>query len=953
MEDETLNMSPDIPQTIRGYDSSLTDIQETLRTDFRIGISSQEAEARREMYGSNVVYSKKPSIIEVYIAPLLDTLIVIYLVMTGILFLLSLFVPETRGQVWFWLTFISINMVLAIFQQYRAQKKVEALKNLSPPKAKVLRDGLNIEILAENLVIGDVIDLALGDKIPADCRLIEASNLTVNEASLTGESIAVRKNTELEKPLAEDTPISSRNNMVYFGTFIQTGNGRAVVTSVGNETELGKIASSMGEMHTMEIPLRNRVNAIGKWLGFFMLAFLFLLIAFRLTTRAISSFTDIARVLTGSMVTAMAVMPINIPLLTTVLLITGVLHMAQKNVIVKELTVVETLGRTSVLCSDKTGTMTTSKMTVVKIWDGERYFEVPPLKHKPIFIADENGEEQEVFKRVEPDSSLGFIISSGVLNNDATLVETSANINEINILGNATDIALMNLGLRSNINIYDLNQRFIVQKKYPFDSAVKRMSAIFKDTENDDRLVVMVKGASEVLIERCSQVGSMKSTTKLNATTRKKIMKQINTFATEGYRLVSLAYKEIKEIPSIEDMDEERALVESDLIYLGFMCILDPPRPGVEDAVARLDEAGIFPIMITGDAPTTAGTIARKVGILDPDELVVEGKDIEGLSDEDFFKVSVFARVSPQDKQIIVDRYQKAGGVVTMTGDGVNDALAITRADGGVAMGITGTEVAKEAADIVIADDSYISLVNGVAEGRNLYEKIRIMIFFYIALNVAEAIMYFISAFFIPFLLNDLQRAYIFMVVHAIPPLAIIFGKDDENIMKLKPRKQDALIPINMLQAMVLFVITFSTSLLIIYASTINGVIQVNGLNKFGISEIFGANEQSAYNISHAKARTMVLTVIYLVETSIIFSIRRINRSFIDGVKDSDKFILLMTLLPLLLHLIVMYTPLSAIGIHLLMLDFTDWIVAIIFAILPIGSLEIYKYYKRNQGEQF
>jgi len=953
MEDESLKMSPDIPRSIRGYNSALTDIQETLRTDFRIGISSQEAEARREMYGLNVVYSKKPSVIEVYIAPLLDTLIVIYLVMTGILFLLSIFVPETRGQVWFWLTFISINMVLAIFQQYRAQKKVEALKNLFPPKAKVLRDGLNIEILAENLVIGDIIDLALGDKIPADCRLIEASNLTVNEASLTGESVAVRKNTELEKPLPDDAPISSRNNMVYFGTFIQTGNGSAVITSIGNETELGKIASSMGEMHTMEIPLRNRVNAIGKWLGFFMLVFLFLLIAFRLTTTAISSFSDIAKVLTSSMVTAMAVMPINIPLLTTVLLITGVLHMAQKNVIVKELTVVETLGRTSVLCSDKTGTMTTSKMTVVKIWDGERYFEVPPLKHKPIFIADDSGEEQEVFKRVEPDSSLGFIISSGVLNNDATLVETSPNINEINILGNATDIALMNLGLRSNINIYNLNQRFIVQKKYPFDSAVKRMSAVFKDTENNDSLVVMAKGASEVLIERCSKVGSMKSSTKLNATTRKKIMKQINSFATEGYRLVSLAYKEIKEIPSIEDMDEERASVESDLIYLGFMCILDPPRPGVKDAVARLDDAGIFPIMITGDAPTTAGTIARKVGILDPDELVVEGKDIETLSNEDFFKVSVFARVSPQDKQIIVDRYQKAGGVVTMTGDGVNDALAITRADGGVAMGITGTEVAKEAADIVIADDSYVSLVNGVAEGRNLYEKIRIMIFFYIALNVAEAIMYFISAFFLPFLLNDFQRAYIFMVVHAIPPMAIIFGKDDEDIMKLKPRKQDALIPRNMLQAMVLFVVAFSTSLLIIYATTINGVIPVNGLNKFGISEIFGANEQSAYNIAHAKARTLVLTVIYLVETSIIFSIRRINRSFIEGLKDSDKFILLMTLLPLLLHLIVMYTPLSAIGIHLLMLDFTDWIVAIFFAILPLGSLEIYKYYKRNQGEQF
>ncbi len=954
MDDVSLALGEKVPRAVDGYNKTADEIENLLQTDYRTGISSQEAETRRELYGQNVVYSKKPSIIEVYIAPLLDTLIVIYLIMTALLFLFSLAVPETRGQVWFWLTFIAFNMVLAIFQQYRAQKKVEALKNLSPPKAKVIRDGLNVEILAENLVVGDVIELALGDKIPADCRLIESSNLTVNEASLTGESIAVRKAEDTSGALDLDTPISARRNMLYFGTFVQTGSAKAVVTAIGNQTELGRIAAAMGEMHTLEIPLRTRVNAIGKWLGFFMVFFLFLLLGYRLTTIPINSVKDFAKVVTSSMITAMAVMPINIPLLTTVVLITGVLHMAQKNVIVKELAVVETLGRTSVLCSDKTGTMTTSKMTVVKIWDGGRYYEVPNQRHKPIYIGDEEGEEKEVFKKVDIDSTLGFIIASGVLNNDATLVETSENVNEINILGNATDIALMNLARRSNINIFDLNQRFVSVKKYPFDSAVKRMSAIFEDRQNEGRLIVFTKGASEVILERCTKVHSLTQSSTMKESTRKDIMKKIDTFANEGYRLVSLAYKEIDKIPESDDLEQERAEIESGLTYLGFMCILDPPRPGVEDAVATLDNAGIFPIMITGDAPTTAGTIARKVGILDPDELVVEGKDIPNLTDEEFFKVSVFARVSPQDKQIIVERYQDAGGVVAMTGDGVNDALAITMADAGVAMGITGTEVAKEAADIVIADDSYVSLVKGVAEGRNLYERIRIMIFFYIALNIAEAIMYFLAAFFLNYILNDLQRAYIFMIVHALPPLAIIFGKEDENIMELEPREQDALIPKNMLRGMIIFIIVFATSMLTVFTLTFNRVIPINELNSLGVTEKFDGDytTPAALHLAHAKARTMLLTVVYVVETMIVFSIRRINKNFIEGVKDSDKFIFLIVGLPLFIHLLMMYTPLNF-GINLIMLSLGDWIIALIFAALPLAALEIFKQYKFREGEQF
>jgi len=767
----------------RGYEYVLTDLESKLGTNIDSGLTSDQVQDRLDIFGHNQIITPKQSIWKLYLAPLFDTLIVIYLIMTGIMLLLSLFVPGLASKVTFWLIMIAFNMVLAIFQQFRAQKKIEALQQLSPPKAMVIRDGEKEEIEAIHLVPGDVVELSLGDRIPADSRIIESSNLTVNEASLTGESIPVLKMRDGSDSIDIESQISQRKNFLFLGTFVQTGASKIIIVRTGNYTELGKIASAMSEI-SIEIPLRKRVNALGKWLGFVMILFLLILISFTAIERNRNGEEFKRQVfasdLANAIINAMAVLPINIPLLTTVILITGVLNMAKKRVVIKELSVVETLGRCSVLCSDKTGTMTTSRMTVKLLYDTEHYFSVSlssnlgnnlyAVKEEQVheILETQNDPEDEPIQNIVSDSSLDLLMTTAILNNEANIVSLSSEERdedkEWEIVGNPTDGALLVLAMTNGLKIDVFKHRYLKERAYPFDSMVKRMSGLFKDTLEDDHMV-FCKGATEVILPLCTKIGNEKNLRDFTENEKRDIQEKVDSFANDGYRVISLAYRPIAHLPDDSDPIKEREIVESELQYIGFSIIYDPPRPGVKKAVEDLDAAGIFPIMITGDSKTTAATIARQVGVLDKDEIVVEGKEASTLEDDQFFKVSVFARVSPEDKEIIVRRYQDRGDVVAMTGDGVNDALAITKSDAGVAMGITGTEVAKEAADIIITDDSYVSLVKGVEEGRNLYEKIRMLIFFYIAVNFAEALIYFSVSFDVDFkILNNWQRVYIIKI---------------------------------------------------------------------------------------------------------------------------------------------------------------------------------------------
>ncbi|MHA2249553.1 MAG: cation-translocating P-type ATPase [Candidatus Kariarchaeaceae archaeon] len=967
-----------------GYETTLDELLSKLETDADFGLKSVDAVNRITDLGPNEIITPKPSVWKIYLAPLFDLLIRVYLIMIFFMLILSLWVTGIASEITIWVVMISFNMVLAIFQQFRAQKKIDSLLKLSPPKAQVIRDGVSNEILASQLVPGDVIELSIGDKIPADARLVHSSNLMVNEASLTGESVPVEKSPDGSKIIKLETPISQHKTMVYMGTYIQTGRGKAVVVRTGNNTELGKIASAMSEMHTLEIPLRNRINAFGKRLTIVMLIFLLLKIIMSIISQLENDkfdfqlfSEDVAR----SILVAMSVIPINIPLLVTVVLISGVLNMAVKRVIVKELSVVETLGRCSVLCSDKTGTITLSKMSVKLLWDTQHYYGITldeEYQHKINHIdakslnnfLDDGSEDYEALEKIVAGSPLELVLTTAVLNNDAKLVtntkETNIPAPDYQVIGNPTDGALLVLALAQGFNEEDIKNRYLDYKSYPFDSTLKRMSGLFKDAIEND-FMVLSKGATEVILPLCTQIGDEKNLEPLLEEDRQLIQSKVNHFAEEGYRVISLAYRAIDEIPDLfSENGTEREYLEQNLTYIGFAVIHDPPRPGVKNAVDTLDDAGIFPIMITGDSPSTAGTIARQVGILDPDEIVVEGREASKLDDERFFKVSVFARVSPQDKEIIVSRYQNRGDVVAMTGDGINDALAITRSDAGVAMGLTGTDVTKESADIIIADDSYISLVSGVREGRNLYEKIRIMIFFYLAINLSEGFIYFAASMFTDFyLINSWQRIYIFSIIHAFPVLAIIFGPSDRNIMSLKPRDNDDIIPRQLFYMMIIFIVSYVMSLIFIYFITYSGILAVNSVNTSGIGGSLEFANPSypdyAEGMKQAKARTMMISVMYLTESFIVFSIRRINSNIFYGLfKDSSPLVWIIVLLGPIIHFSILFLQpfqetLSDYGliIQIIPLSLVDLIIVIFVSLVPLLFIELFKWNRRDQNIQF
>ncbi|MCY3414872.1 MAG: cation-transporting P-type ATPase [Candidatus Heimdallarchaeota archaeon] len=978
-EDDRRKKLISVQYILYGHETPLAELEKQLETDVNRGIDQQEAKRRLASFGENVIHTPKPSVWKLYLAPLFDTLILTYLLMTVIMLILAFFVEGVTSKISLWIIMISFNMILAIFQQFKAQKKIEALLKLSPPKARVIRGEEHTEIYARNLVPGDVIELSIGDKVPADARIIRSSNLTVNEASLTGESLPVDKIDDGNQTIEVGTPISQHSNFLYLGTYVQTGTAQALVIRTGNNTEIGKIASAMSGMHSLEIPLRNRINKLGKILALIMIVFLIIRLSFVSYLHISEHGYDKDRFLfnlVDSIIIAMSAVPVNIPLLVTVILISGVLNMASNRVIVKNLSTIETLGRCSVLCSDKTGTLTTSKMSVKILWDTQRYFGTTfrdinyTLSHIPDnevihFLQDEKINLPPLIS-IRPNSTLELLLTSAILNNDAILQFNSSTVKdytEYDVIGNPTDGALLLLSISQGFDEDRVKNRYRKFLDYPFDSKLKRMSGLFRDTKEGDYMILS-KGATEVILPRCTRIGDEVDTQALDEAKRADIMDRVNQFAESGYRVISLAYRAIDELPKIPDKKQEREYIESDLTYIGYMAIYDPPRPGAREAVADLDAAGIYPVMITGDSVSTAATIARQVGILDNDEIVVEGRLAEVLEDEKFFKVSVFARVSPSDKEIIVSRYQNRGDVVTMTGDGINDSLAITRADAGVSMGITGTDVTKEAADLIITDDSYVSLVNGVREGRNLFEKIRIMIFFYLTINLAEASLYFISSFIPDFhLITPWQRIYLFSIIHSFPVLAIIFGPSDREIMKLKPRSNDNIIPKKLASTIFVFSISYLLTLSGLYYLYFHGILPTLEINTTGIANyvvyLDPKDPTTAIHINQVKARTMLISVMYLTESFIVISIRRINRGVRHSTKDMNLYVWVMILLGPIIHFTVLLVP----GVQLLLLeqdialDFVplagiDYVFMILFASLPLILLESYKLLLRHRNIQ-
>ena len=991
------------PAAISGHSPKLEELVTQLDTNLEKGLSHNVARERLEKYGINVIPKPKQSFWQVYLAPLLNTLIVIYLIMTGFILILALaylFINPEDTSIWFtaaqWLVIVGVNFLIAIIQQARAQKKIEALHKMAAPEARVIRDGKETEIPTEDVVPGDIIKIAQGDKIPADSRLIKSSSLRVNESSLTGESVPATKVESGEAPLTVDTPIGDRKNMLFNGTFATMGSGLALVVNTGGNTEFGKISLELEELNTGDIPIRQKVNVIGNYLAFGMLIVFSMLLIYQ-GARILDQLDDgllsfenpteligvIIFDVSNIIIKAMSVVPINIPLLTTIILITGVLAMAKHRVIIRNLASIESLGRISILCSDKTGTITAGQMTVKRIWDAstDTHYYVTGLGYSPegkivklkddIEKMNENKARSLEPEPVELDSSLGTLIASGMLNNDSEIIEEYIEATKQNVYsgtGSPTESALLAVFNKTGIKKDHVKQIYELAREYPFDSSLKRMSKVFNTKESG--LVIFCKGATEVLLPRCNSIGYKEKNRALSNDDKKRIMKYTEQFAGQGYRILSLAYKKIENLP--QKGDEEREEIENNLSYLGFVTVLDPPRDLVDQSVNETIQAGIVPIMITGDSPITASSIANDIGMVhEKEHQTHEGKMASELADHDFLNTRVFARVAPQDKQIIVARYQQQNRVVAMTGDGVNDALALSMADAGIAMGIAGTEVSKQAADLVIADDSFNSIVTGIREGRALFQRIRVIIFFYICANLAEAGCYigasFISGFIPGFeLMDHLQRAYIFGIAHTFPPLALIIDGIPKDIMDRDPIDTAGIFNRRLALTLILTSITLATVIYVVYFGTYFNFIPINSTNQDFFIPIF-QNEVAEPNLrpqswNHAKARTYMHTILYIAIPLIILSIRRIDKSLLMAVKEDSywyTYVLAFSIIPI--HLFLMYIPdlsqnlIKGIGLYVdvVALDIGDWFLCIVAALIPLLVLETSKWVNRLRGQSY
>ncbi len=943
---------------VNPHSQSATKLAKQLGTDLNNGLMSGEALNRLDKYGPNKLPRIRGSFWRVYLAPILNGLILIYLIVIVILSAIVIFfdTPGTSNVI-VWIVIIAFNALLAIVQQYRAQKQLEALQSLTADTTMVIREGLKKEIRADDVVPGDVVVLAQGDRIPADGRLLEANQLTTVEASLTGESAPVTK-MATRAPLNPELPLHARHNMVYNGTYVATGSGRFLVTGTGVTTEIGDISQGLETLNTGDIPLRRKVNRLAIYLGATAI-FLGLLgfISYMLFPRSVNGIIlTPPEVAVEAIINAMTVMPINIPLLTTIVLLTGVLAMAGVGVIVSNLSAVESLGRVSIICTDKTGTLTRSEMMVSLIWDGTRLFHVTGQGYDPegeIHLVKNRSDltdttlEQPV--NIEDYDQLALLIRIGSLNNDAQILsETNPDLNVVQwrAIGDPTEAALLVLLHKSGIVEDALRAAYTVVQDHPFDSRLKRMTRVF--THPEGGYIAFVKGATDSLLPLCNQIGDDRSSQKLTKKQMKAIEKYANEFAAGGYRVLSFAIRRFTKLPPGHGQTLRDA-IEQDLTYVGFVSIVDPPREGVREAVIEVANAGIKTVMITGDAAATAETIGRQLAIVKEEDYVIEGKDVRNINDAQFNHASVFARVDPEDKQIIVQRYKDAKRAVAVTGDGVNDALALSMSDVGIAMGITGTDVAKEAADMIIADDSYNSIVEGVRQGRGLFNKIRMMIFFYICINVGESILFFGTFLLgIPFLTPS-QHIFLTISSHSWPGLALVFDRTAKYVMEERPRNTEAIITKRLG-----FYLLLNAFLIFLGAAT---------AFYFTTTAILPGSEFLEPHSPFAVQKALVLTIAVLLftESLMILSIRRINQSLVRSIRFESYWLIYVLIgLVFLMFAGLMYIPAVNLFLVSLGIDFQfiplsaiDWLVAFLLATPAIFGMELVKWVSRKRDIYF
>ena len=716
------------------------------------GLSSERAEQLLEKNGKNVLdEAKKNSVLHVFLSQFADLLVIILIVAA----IISMFSGNIESTIVIFAVII-LNAILGTVQHVKAEKSLESLKSLSSPSAKVIRDGIKREIDSKDVVPGDIIVLEAGDLIVADGRIVNNYSLQVNESSLTGESTNVDKYDDV---IEGEAPLAERGNMVFSGSLVTYGRALVVVTATGMNTEIGKIATLMNEAKERKTPLQKSLDKFSSRLAVIIMIICALVFALNLIQAGKVNHETILNALMFAVALAVAAIPEALSSIVTIVQAMGTQKMAKENAVIKDLKAVESLGCVSIICSDKTGTLTQNKMTVQKI-----------------FINGESIREDQLDLRIQ---SHRYLLYDMVLNNDSSIVEGKG-------IGDPTEYALIetfrNIGLDENV-MRDTLDRI---EEVPFDSDRKMMSTKYKMHGVNH---ILTKGALDSILDRCIKIATKDGVRDITDEDKKIILEQNKKYSEEGLRVLTFAYKESNETLSTD--------TEYDYTFLGLVSMIDPPREESKQAVADAIMAGIKPIMITGDHKITASAIAKQIGIMREGDIAVTGMELDAMSDEELDKVlekiSVYARVSPENKIRIVEAWQKRGNIVSMTGDGVNDAPALKKADIGVAMGITGTEVSKDAASMILQDDNFATIIKAVANGRNVYRNIKNSILFLLSGNMAAIItVLYTSLMALPIPFAPVHLLFINLLTDSLPAIAIGMEKPDKSLLRQKPRDPNA-----------------------------------------------------------------------------------------------------------------------------------------------------------------
>ena len=730
---------------------SADEIRKKINTDMYKGLTDKEVIKLRKKYGYNKLdEKKKESIFIKFISQFKDFMIIILLIAALVSAIVSYFegTKEYTDSIII-VVIVVINALIGVIQESKAEKSLEALKKLSSPTSRVLRNGKTITIDSTLLVPGDIIELEAGNFVPADCRLISSYNLKIEESALTGETVPITKDAKVILP--SNVALGDMINMAFSTTIVTNGHAQAIVTETGMNTKVGKIAKMIITDEAPQTPLQKKLAGIGKSLGIICLV-----ICLAIFIIGLFKGISISEMFMTSVGLAVAAIPEGLPAVVTIMLSIGVTKMSKNNAIIRKLPAVETLGSSSIICSDKTGTLTQNKMKVTKI-----------CNYKEDITNDIHSQ------------NFNFILELGSMCNDCK-------INGKTVIGEPTESAIVNAGLKYGKNKNTLYEQMRRVNEIPFDSERKMMTTIHKI---GSKYRIITKGAPDVIIQKCNYIYNNGSTNYMNTSTQNNILNTNEKMATEALRVIAIAYKDVSSLPN--NINSEN--IEKDLVFVGLIGMIDPPRAGVKEAIFTAKKAGIKTVMITGDHILTAKAIAKDLGIYSDGDIAITGNELDKLSDREFqkniMKYSVFARVSPEHKVKIVKAFQKTGNVVAMTGDGVNDAPALKNADIGVSMGLNGTDVAKNASDMVLTDDNFVTIVKAVKEGRHIYDNIKKAVHFLISTNVGEIVTIFLGLILgLETPLLAIHLLWINLVTDSFPAIGLGLEPEDKYIMNRKPK---------------------------------------------------------------------------------------------------------------------------------------------------------------------